>query len=145
MIAATVTIFGSYILFLYIRFGVLPSISESYYRLGKMNWLFTLFTWSLAATIISNSTPLFFLSGACLAFVGAANAFKESMTSTVHYIGAGGSIIASMAAFYFDYGLWWPALFALVGSGLLVIVKNRIWWIEIYCFVVYSVALNFKQ
>lgn len=141
MIAFQLSIFSVYLLFLISRFGVLPSISESYYRLGKLNWMFTVFTWSLAVSTIFNGSALFFVSGAFMAFVGAATAFKESMTSTVHYVGAAGSIVFAMLAFWFDYGLWWPALFASFGSLLLAYIPNRIWWIEIYCFVIYLLGI----
>lgn len=79
--------FISYIWHIVKNYGILPSISESYYRLSdKQKKLFTFFCWGFAfPTIIIGNSFFLFLAGAGIAFVGAAAAFKSKMTNTKGY------------------------------------------------------------
>ena len=71
-----------------------PSISDSYYTSGK--WMFTIVMFSesilLSIALIENSRPQFqclgFVSGAALAFVGAAPHFKEEFEKKIHFSAA---------------------------------------------------------
>lgn len=85
----------SYLITIVILFGVLKSISQSYYEVkGFGKAIFTLFIWSISIPMmIIGSTPLMFFAGALLSFVGAAPAFKEEMEGKVHVIGATGGIL----------------------------------------------------
>jgi hypothetical protein len=146
MILTTVQalIFVLYVGFLLYKFKKpLPSISDSWYELPK-NWnnLFTLFTWSLGFCMIfqgTNETPLFFLSGTGLLFVGTATAFKwtGAHTNLVHYGGAVVGILGALVGLGVEFGLWWPLLsWVVVTMGLKYIrIKNFTWWVEIVAFV----------
>ena len=75
--------------------GVQPSISDNYY-VSKHPWTFTLAMWTVAfmmlPPMLSATTETFqftaFLSCAGIAFVGAAAAYKRTLTNTVHIAGA---------------------------------------------------------
>lgn len=88
-----------YLLFIYYKYGIQKSISESYYRLtNKQKPLFYL---ALVATsvlfiigyAIENNNPLqvtlLFLAGSAICFTGAAAEFKGTkLTEIVHTVGA---------------------------------------------------------
>lgn len=141
--------FVGYISFIVNKYGVLPSISESYYKMkgDKLfgGGLFTLFIWSLSLPlIIIGDTPLMFFAGAFLSFVGAASAFKDlKMTKRVHTIGAVGGIGFGFLSMILDFQLNEITFFMLLGSLILYLlkIKNLIWWVEILAFVLIILGL----
>jgi hypothetical protein len=141
--------FVGYISFIVNRYGVLPSISESYYKMKDDKLfggsLFTLFIWSLSLPlIIIGDTPLMFFAGAFLSFVGAASAFKDlKMTKRVHTIGAVGGIGFGFLSMVLDFQLNEITFFMLLGSLILYLlkIKNLIWWVEILAFVLIILGL----
>jgi hypothetical protein len=137
-------IFVSYVGFLLYRFRKpLPSISDSWYELEEpTRWLFTLFCWSLGGIMLfqgTETTPLFFLSGTGLMFVGAATQFKWSgaHTNLVHYGGALVGIMGGLCGLGVEYGNWTPLLAWSFGTLALRVAKieNFTWWVEILAFV----------
>jgi hypothetical protein len=78
-------VFFSYVGFIWKKYRVLVSISQSYYRLPKnLQILFTLFCWGFAfPAMIIGSNGLMFFSGGAICFVGAAAAFQEELTHIV--------------------------------------------------------------
>jgi len=84
----------------------------------------------------TDASSLFFFSGAGLAFVGAATMFKEKVTSTVHFIGAGSGIIFALLGIMFAYGNPYPLISWAIITLLVFLfkVKNHMWWIEIAAF-----------
>ncbi len=136
-------VFISYISFIWSKYGVLKSISQSYYELPvKWQPLFTLFCWGFAFPAIMIGVPyssLMFFAGTGICFVGAAAAFQEKMTHTVHMVGAIGGVILSQLAIIINFGMW-PISAAFVGASLLFMLFRKklkykqIWWIEILAF-----------
>lgn len=146
-------VFITYVLFIIYRFGVLPSISESWYKLKPLNLgiLFTFFCWGIGLPMVFRNTgisPFFFISGAAICFTGVATAFKlqYGIEKIVHAAGAIICVIAGLIALWVDYNLWLPS--AVFLGGFLIIksakIKNEIWWIEIYSFVVILAGLIFS-
>jgi len=141
-------IFVSYIGFLLVKFKrPLSSISDSWYKLdGNLKHLFTAFCWSLGFLQLfqtDGSSGFFFLAGAGLIFTGAATAFKESMTGTIHFIGAYTCIISSLVALIVERNNYIPAiLFGIVAIILYALkIKNRTWWVEIAAFACILIGL----
>jgi len=157
-----ITVFVVYWLFVVIKFGVLPSISDSYYKENNKA-LFTLFIWSIAFPVIIlgvEKTPLMFFAGAFLAFVGAAPAFKEELERSVHIIGAAGGIILGFLAMIIGYHQYYLPIV----MGVFVIlalpkrlpkfldkswmkwwtngINNYTWWIETMAFVLIFINLT---
>lgn len=149
------------------KFGVLNSISHSYYKLknfykdqpGKqfMPYMFTLFMYSLAipaavcAFIVSEGHWYQFLgmfSGFPLAFVGAAPNYLEKTEGWVHYSATGISATASLAfTWLIGYGY-----ISLICIGIAVLISlgkkngkwtliHPIWWFEKACIVSYCVTM----
>lgn len=144
------TVFCSYIGFIWKKYGVLPSISDSWYHLpDKQKILFTFFCWLFAFSVIFlGNTPLMFFAGSGIIFVGAAAAFKEQLSRQVHLTGAVVAITASQLSIYFYYNLLYLNIIFISLSLLFILlnkwIHNKIWWIEIVAFasIVYAIAIN---
>lgn len=150
------TVFVGYVSFIIGKYGILPSISESYYWLPKkLNFLFTLFCWGFAlpAMIVGldlTDNFLMFFAGGGIMFVGAAAAFKETMTKKVHFIGAVIGITAAQLSTAFDFHMYYVnvifivlALTILFGKGL-GRIKNYVWWIELLAFISMCYVLGYQ-
>lgn len=148
--------FFLYTTYIWSTYGVQRSISDSYYRLPeKLQPLFMFFCWGFAfpAIIIGLSlvdSPLMFLAGTGIAFVGAAAEFKKEITKTVHMIGAYGGVGFSQLSIIIDYKLWQiSAIF--FGLALILeilyffnIIKNKIWWEEYLAFISICILFGLK-
>jgi len=137
-------VFIAYVLFIWIKFGIQKSISESYYVLPtKWNWLFVAFCWLFAfpAMIIGDSYWMLFAGGG-IVFVGAAAAMHTFPTRYVHMIGAIGGIIASQFAIFFQYDMLWLNIASLSLAGLvgLVFKKYAMWCVELVVFTAIGIA-----
>ena len=143
LVLFSLAVFATYLIIMSKLHGIQPSISDNYY-VSKHPWTFTLAMWTVAfmmlPPMLSAATEAFqftaFLSCAGIAFVGAAAAYKQSMTNTVHTIGA---VIAALFAIIWAYTICPPlptiAILAAVNI-LLSKVSNKIYWIEIIAFIV---------
>lgn len=142
----TLVVFHLYLLFIYLKYGRIFSISDSYYALDKnINFLFTLYTWSYALpmAIISlelNDSPLLFFAGAAICFVGVASNYKSDlMTKNTHMNCAAIGVILGLLSIIIEFKFWWLALIAVALSGGVVLLgKNKklftntyIYWAEI--------------
>lgn len=142
-------VFVSYVTFILIKFKqILPSISESWYRLRDLGgvWysLFTWFCWGLAFAMpfqTNDVAPyLFILSGAGLALVGTATMFKsitDKLQGKLHTIGAAIGIICALTGIWVERGSFIPLVVFVISAIILSLfnVKNKTWWIEIAAFV----------
>ena len=127
----SISVFTAYLILITVKFGILPSISQSAYEFKSSAW-FTLGMWAVALPIVlSAESGFLFLSGAAMMFTGAAAMFKEPMTKTVHYIFAFIIILSGHAHLAFDFGLWEVAAGSLALSVPLLFVRNRLFWIEV--------------
>jgi hypothetical protein len=153
---AMIAIFYSYVGYIWVKYGVLPSISDSWCHLPEnQKILFTLFCWGFAfpAAIIgftiSDGNPFQFLmlfGAGGIMFVGAAPDIrnKKSLTRKVHYIAAVTGVIANTLYLYLVFPKLWiyPTIF-VVGSLIMYALKRKvdeIWWIEILSFTSYAIV-----
>lgn len=125
-------IFIFYVSFIYSKFGILTSISESWYSLnGNSKFLFTLFCWSLCICMILYNDLFLFLSGCGFAFVGAATSFKDSLTKWVHNIASGVAVILAFVYLLINGLYIIPIIFLILTVLIFYLTKNKIWWIEL--------------
>lgn len=141
-----VTVFLSYVIFIWSKYGVQKSISESYYVLPKKwNWLFVAFCWLFAfpAMIIGSSYWMLLAAGG-IVFVGAAAAMHTFPTRAVHLASAIGGMILGSLAMIFQYHMWYMAagVAALALLSLLVDKKHAMWWTELIIFTAISIVLG---
>lgn len=123
------------------KFGVLESISDSWYSLPpSQNFLFTLFTWGIGIPMLFYGNVWFFLAGSGLSFVGAATQFRSGigLTKEVHYAGALVGIFFTLIGMAVMFSTITPlVIFTLVAIILqLLKIKNTIWWQEIAAFII---------
>lgn len=136
LLTISATVFTTYVAVIWIKYGVLESISDSYYYSGCKPW-FTLAMFGTGIPISMMATDgILFFAGAGIVFVGAAPAFHQDMTRDVHFTGAVGGIILGMLSCYLDYDNWWVPVGFLVMTGFFVWFRiiNRVWWIELLAF-----------
>lgn len=134
-----VAVFVSYVAFILYRYGVLPSISESWYVLPQnQKALFTLFTWGVGIPMLFYDSAALFVAGSALTFVGAATQFKTTaaFTKQVHYIGAMVGIVVPLLYFGLTSNNWLPLIVQAIGTATVMLTKtpNKIWWTEIVAF-----------
>ena len=131
------TIFFTYLTLITIRYGILPSISDSYYNMKHPAW-FTLamFGTGLPIAFYAESGLLFF-AGAFIAAVGSAPAFRKELQGKVHVVCAIGGIILGLMACIFNYNNWIAPLIFIVFFIIATLTKlrNRTWWIEIAAYI----------
>lgn len=150
LLSISAIVFLSYVIFIYMKYGVLKSISDSYYKLPKKyNFIFTFFCWGFALPIMFVNTDSLLLLIACgaILFVGAAAGFREPIAGNTHIVAAYASVILSQAAIYFDYGIISIPIIFVLSYILLMVIKEsvqEIWWIEIIAFAMILIVLIFK-
>lgn len=143
-----VSVFLAYVGYIWSKYGVQTSISESYYVLPeKQNWLFVAFTWLFAfpAMILGNSLLMLFAGGG-IVFVGAAAAMHKMPTRAVHLTAAIGGMILGCLAMIFQFHMWYlvAGVVAAIGLSYLLDKKHLMWWAEVAIFVAISIALGFS-
>ena len=142
-------VFVVYVGYIINQYGILPSISDSWYVLPRQhNFLFTLFTWGIGIPMLFyGNAPLFF-AGAGLTFVGAATQFKmkRSYTKQVHFTGAAVGIIIPLLYLAISFGNWIPLAIQAVGTVVITQSKinNKLWWVEILAFICIMFGLYFN-
>jgi hypothetical protein len=138
LIASIFVLFG-YLAFVVVKFGIPPSISESYYLLGKKGWLFQIALMVTAFCVVpslvdassENTRFLAFLACAGLLFVAGAPLFKLRFDGKVHFISAalccGGLVLWQVV------NTSWviPALSFGFACYPMLKGKKYMWWLEI--------------
>ena len=124
-------VFSIYFYFITKSFGVLDSISLSFYKLEEQKrnrgWWFLAFAWGLGfpMVVFLEFSGLFMIPIFCVLLLGAAPQYKRKMTETVHLIGALGSLGSALILIGIVFGNWWCIGGVLAAIGLLRIFKTR--------------------
>lgn len=142
-----IIVFLSYVLFIWIKYGIQKSISASYYVLPEnLRILFSLFCWGFAfpAIILGiEITPLMFFAGAGICFVGAAPQILEKDVYKVHMVAAISGIIFSQLAIFFGYHMLWLNILSIILAALSLLSKKYyFWFIELVAFgsILYAIS-----
>ena len=139
-------IFGLYIWYIIVTFGILPSVSQSWYEEANVNgkkkkWMFVAFIISISALTILlgvlTHNIWFVASGGSLLIVAFAPAFRSDH-KIVGILHTGGTVAGIAFACYalVTHGIYFPVILCTIGSILLERLKiaNTTWWTEIICF-----------
>ena len=157
LILIAIGLFTGYLGLIYVIFGGLPSVSQSYYEFEKkyghrFTWLFSAVMIAFAVLIMIAGLEktsgnqlqfLVFLATSAICFVGAAPQFKQSLTHGVHY---GGAVIGMLCgALMVLFTLSLAPIFILMLLGVAIIgwagIKNRLYWLELLVFYTASISL----
>lgn len=149
-IAIQLLSFSLYVGYIVFNWGILKSISDSYYYLTKSKQVyFLLFCWGIGIPFMLYSNPLFLFAGFGFIVTGIASDYKiyesgfNKLTWWVHHIAAISGILFSYIGIWVVYNGYIYILLFFV--SLLVLfrfkVKNIIWWIEIFAFIFILIGL----
>lgn len=143
LLIISAVVFISYVVGIVLKWGILPSISDSYYKLRKYNPLFPLALMGFAIpAMLAGNTALMFLAGSGIIFCGTAGAFKEHLTSRIHFSGALIGIASGLASLWIDFSLWYFIPAMIISSFIIwKNAKNYIWWVEILSFTLIILGL----
>jgi hypothetical protein len=151
LILVQIVIFVVYIAYIWIRYRVQESISDSWYALKKHAKLFTFFLWAIAIPmcIIGGLTEniWYFLSGGFLCFTAVAADYKGwKTTEVVHVTGAIGGIALALYGLFSSNAIWFPIAGTLVFALIAEIrkISNKTWWVEIAAFIFIEVGLIYQ-
>ncbi len=146
LFSTMISIFISYVSFIWVKYGIQISISESYYVLPKkINFLFVLFTWLFAIpAMISGNSLLMFIAGGGIVFVGAAAAMHKMPTRIVHLVAAIGGMILAGLAMIFQYHMWYMTAGVALALPIAYLIdkKHFMWWAELIIFTAISIVLG---
>lgn len=140
-------IFSTYLWYIVAKFGILPSVSESWYAEGAKKYMFIIFITSLSVlTLLLYSHSLWFIaSGLSLAIVAFAPAFRSD-NKIVGILHTGGTVggIAFACWALLTHGVYFPVIGCAISSILLARLKvpNTTFWTEVadFAFIVLGVA-----
>lgn len=144
-------VFWGFVLLVVSKFGILPSLSESYYNLSenKRNIIFTsVFLWTgmLAAIIVDSY--LMKIAGVGICLVGVAPQFKDNMVKPAHFLGAFVAAIFSQIYIATNTPYWWITIIFLIACLITILVcklvksENLTWWLEMWCFLTTFLAIG---
>ena len=144
LLLISLAIFTAYIVGVYLKFGILKSVSASYYSI-KHKALFTLALWGFAIPVqiyafIELQNWCLVLAGIGICFVGAAPDYKMKVEGDVHYLAAFTGVILGLIGIAFE-GLWYVALPAAVLIVAINSIKNKTYWQEIAAFYIIVLTL----
>lgn len=132
------------------RYGILPSISDSWYKLPKdQKCLFTAFLWVFSFPLmIIYQTPILFAAGAFICLVGVNPKFKEKMDEFTHSFTAYTGIGLGMLSLIVDFKMYVSVL--LFGTLATLIwtmdnIENKTWWQEIAAITTILISLMFVK
>ena len=144
---ATLAIISAIVFVLYLiamakLHGIQPSISDNYY-VSRHPWTFTLVMWLVAFSMMpamieaTSETWQFtaFLACAGIAFVGAAAAYRQQLTNTVHIAGAA---TAGLFSIVWAYTICPPLPTLAIITAIYLLVskpRHKIYWIELTAFI----------
>ena len=143
-------IFTAFIAFIVRMVGVLPSISKSFYELGKYGGLFWAVLASMAGfmVILDKQNPYLIISAAGLLFTCGSPYFETAFPDKpIHFAGAATAILSAFVNLYVTYGFWQPFALFIIGVGLIALfrIKNHTWWVEVWAFYLIILSMIYAE
>ena len=146
LVIALITLFVGYVGIVTWKYGVLHSISRSFYTLRQVNkggWFrFLMFTSGLLLILIAAYSGvvfawLLYASGIGAILTGAAAMYYKEITGKVHYIASGTMLLGAISFVSFVFS---PVIWVLTVLGLFIVIyfrntmPNPVYWYELYAF-----------
>ncbi len=143
LLLTSFTIFTLYILGVMLLYGVLPSISDSYYHIPqgyKLIFSFALIGFALPLIIYTNKI-LIFIAGGAIMFVAVTPDFHSE--GAIHFICAIIGIVSGLLYLITNKQYLISVIAFIVGIILYIFANNHIFWIEIVSF--YTILLGITR
>jgi hypothetical protein len=124
------------------KFGLLKSISASYYKVPSP--LFSIWIAAIAFLfVVIGQTMLIFLAGGMLCYVAVAPAFLRIDMERAHIIGAVSGIVLGFASMILDYELYYLPVMMIIFiiAAYLLNFNYRTFWIEVAAFILIITGL----
>jgi hypothetical protein len=131
----------TYLTYIVCRYGVLPSISNSFYATGQRPIFFIAMVGFSTPLLYGNESLFLALSVMCIWLLATASAYHERLGKLVHYPAAFMSVVWAMVHVWVELGRWdLVAAFVIASIIIILIRKNVIWWVEVAAFVAFYYA-----
>jgi hypothetical protein len=141
LLVTSLVVFTTYVAIIWHKYGILSSISASFYKLPQnRRLLFTFALWGFSFPVIIYAglvdSPLLFLAGSSIAFTGSAAAYNRSkLDLTVHIVSAQAGVIAGAVhniVYLHDYYI--AVAVAIIALIIYKKVDKYVWWVEVLAF-----------
>lgn len=128
--------------------GIPSSLSETYYTMGRLGWLFPLCMCAVSATLFpvwvkisEGHEYLSFLACSSLVFVALTPSYRADLQKVVHYTAA---VVCGVCAVMWQIleGLWDVTLFFGFVGGILVLQNKDKYMFILECAIVLSLYTN---
>jgi hypothetical protein len=138
----SILILTTYLTYIVCRYGVLPSISNSFYATGQRPIFFIAMVGFSTPLLYGNESIYLSLSVMCIWLLATASAYHERLGRLIHYPAAFMAVVWGMLVVGIDCGRWDLVVVFVVTSTLMTFfLKNKIWWIEIAAFITFYTAI----
>lgn len=144
LLLTSFTIFTLYIIGVMLIYGVLPSISDSYYHIPEgYKLIFSIALIGFAFPIIMfDKKVLNFIAGGLICFVAVSPEFKIKYEGDIHYICAVGGVLFGMLSLWINYKGWrYVVGFILIAVVVILTIPNATWWVEVLAFYLIVISL----
>lgn len=144
LLITSFTIFTLYIIGVMVVYGVLPSISDSYYHIPqgyKLIFSFALIGFAFPIVMFDKKF-LNFIAGGLICFVAVSPDFHLVYEGDIHYACAVGGVIFGMLSLWINYKGWkYVVVFILLAMLVILTLPNATWWVEVLAF--YTILVKF--
>lgn len=128
-----------YLVFIVLRYGWLPSVSDSYYHISHRVLFFLAMAFVAFITLSAQEWHyLYFpLASFGIMLVGVAPNFKtKGLAKGVHFLGAGLAGVCGVLGMGFEFDYWWSAGITAVSVVLTFVFlkRNALFWAELVLF-----------
>ena len=137
-VASAIAIMTIFLAYMVLKYGWLPSISDSYYELSR-KWLFQFTLVAFAVLLLVGvyeqiHSP--FIPMACfgIVLVAVAPRFEnKGIERFTHFFGAYSGILFGFIGLWVDFGHWWPLAVFLPAYIILnfTVSRNKVYWSEV--------------
>ena len=144
LLITSLTIFTLYIIGVMVVYGILPSISDSYYHIPqayKLIFSFALIGFAFPIVMFDNKV-LNFIAGGLICFVAVSPDFHLVYEGDIHYACAVGGVVFGMLSLWINYKGWkYVVAFILLAVSVILTLPNATWWVEVLAFYTILVRL----
>lgn len=147
-VASAIGLMTIFLAYMVLKYGWLPSISDSYYELSR-KWLFQVTMIAFAVLLlvgVHDKIHSPFIPMACfgIVLVAVAPRFQhKGIERFSHFFGAYSAILFGFVGLLVDFGLWWPLVVFVPAYIALnfTVTRNKVYWSEVLALYLIGIIL----